>query len=126
MSSSHMFVGFLGQFRPAAQKPGGETEKPPETQKSSSAENFLKSAAVKTFVRDWSNKGEPHYTKRGMTQLLSELFPRYENDKDVLKAADKVLKMLRGEDGLTGLLAGMKAAPHGILKSLKSVLGGKG
>ena len=121
-----MFVGFLGQFRPAAQKPGGETEKPPEMQKSANAEDFLRSAAVKTFVSGWSNKGEPHYTKRGMNQLLGELFPRYESDKAVLKAADKVLKMLRGEDGLTGMLANMKAAPHGILKIVKGVLGGRG
>ncbi|MEW6748945.1 MAG: hypothetical protein AB1295_04525 [Candidatus Micrarchaeota archaeon] len=120
-------LGFLGQFRPAMKQPGEETaEKPPEQQKSSSADEFFKSAGTKNFVNNWVRKGEPNYTKRGINQLLRELFPRYESDKAVIKAADNVLKMLRGEDGLTGFLAGMKATPSGIMKGLKSILGGKG
>ena len=125
-----MFVGFLGQFRPAAQKPEDEIEKTtkgPESQKSNSAEEFLATPAAKSFVSKWAKKerdGKPLYKKRGITRLLSTIFPRFSSDKETLLEAEELLGMLGGMDKLEGFLSSMKAAPHGIIKSLKSVLGG--
>ena len=128
-----MFTGFLGQFRPMARSPGEEekeparAEKPPESQKSSDFEDFLKTPEAKEFVKDWSEKtreGKPMYTKRGISSLLRELYPNYDTNKAVLRTADKILKLLGGMDGLTGFLAGWKAKSEGLMKGLKSILGG--
>lgn len=123
-------LGFLGQFRPATQKPGEETEKKgPETKKSASADDFLKTPAARNFVNTWANKerdGVKLYKKRGITRLLRTIFPRFSSDKETLLEAEELLKMLGGMDKLESFLSSMKAAPHTIIKSLGKVLGGKG
>ncbi|MFH0737073.1 MAG: hypothetical protein V1827_00785 [Candidatus Micrarchaeota archaeon] len=129
-----MFTGFLGQFRSMGMKSHGEEERGPETtkapesQKSSSPEEFLRSPETREFVNSWTDKskdGENAYTKRGVNTLLRELYPNYGSDKAILKSADMILKMLGGKDGLTGFLAGWKAKSEGLMKGLKGILGGR-
>jgi len=123
----------LGQFRQAmspkeGQKEPDVTEKPPEAVKSPSPEEFLGTAKAKEFVKKWSKKekdGKPMYTKRGVTRLLSALHGSYDSDKAILESADEVLSMLGGMDSLQGFLAGWKAKSEGIIKGLKSIVGGK-
>ncbi len=124
----------IGQFRPLAMKPPGEeekepevTQKPPESQKSSNADDFLKTPETKEFINSWAGKmkdDKPVYTKRGITSLLRELYPNYDSNKAILLGADKVLKLLGGMDGLTAFLAGWKAKSEGLIKGLKTILGG--
>lgn len=123
----------LGQFRQAMsptqeQKEPDVTEKPPEAVKSPSPEEFLGTAKAKEFVKKWSKAekdGRPMYTKRGVTRLLRALHGSYNSDKAILESADDVLNMLGGMDGLQGFLAGWKAKSEGIIKGLKSIVGGK-
>jgi len=123
-------LGFLGQFRPAAKKPEEEVEKKgPETQKSANADEFLKSPAAKSFVNKWAGKerdGKPLYKKRGITRLLRTIFPSFDSDKEALLECEELLKMLGGMDKLEGFLAGWKAKSEGLIKGLRSALGGKG
>ena len=127
-----MFPAFLGQFRSVFkedEKPE-RVEKPPEQQKSSSSEEFLRTPEAKDFVGRWAAKerdGKPLYTKRGVVDLLGALHqvPGLGSDKAIIGAADKILMKLGGMDGLQGFLMGWKAKSEGIVKSLKTVLGGK-
>jgi hypothetical protein len=124
---------FLGQFRQTLKEPGEKeepevTEKPPEAAKSSSPEEFLGTQKAREFVSRWAKKtrdGRPLYTKRGVTALLRALFGSYDSDENILESAEEVLNMLGGMDGLQGFLAGWKAKSEGIIKGLKSVLGGE-
>ncbi|MBD3210570.1 hypothetical protein GF318_04280 [Candidatus Micrarchaeota archaeon] len=125
---------FLGQFRPRFTQPEEKeepetTQKPPEAQKSSSPEEFLGTQKAQEFISRWSKKtrdGSPLYTKRGITALLRALFGSFDTDKDVLESADEILNMLGGMDGLQGFLAGWKAKSEGLIKGLKSIVGGSG
>ncbi|MDD5339776.1 MAG: hypothetical protein PHV13_00835 [Candidatus ainarchaeum sp.] len=123
---------FLGQFKSAfkedeepkaAQKPVGQ-------QKSSSAEDFLKTGEAKEFVSDWVTKqrdGKPVFTRRGITDLLATLFqvPGLDTNSKIITAADKILMKLGNMDGLQGFLMGWKAKSEGLIRGLKTILGGK-
>lgn len=125
---------FLGQFRQMGSTIQRDEEpevkeKPPESQKSGSSEEFIKTPEAKRFVDKWysrSKDGKPVYTKRGVTQLLKLLFPNpgFRKNSDVLDSADEILSMLGGMDGLQGFLAGWKAKSEGIIKGIKSIFGG--
>jgi hypothetical protein len=130
-----MITGFLGQFRTYAGKPAEkeepeQTQKPPESEKSSDTELFIKNAKTQSFIKKWSGKkasdGKPIYTKRGIVGLLKAIHrdPDLEKDEDVLLSGDEILSMLGGMDGLSSFLMGWKAKSEGIMKGLKSVLGG--
>ncbi len=125
-----MFTGFLGQFKPrrVAKEPEEEM-KAPELKKSSDSEAFIKTAKARSFVKKWSEKkkdGKKMYTKRGIVALLKALFqnPGLESDEDILAFGDEILSMLGGMDKLTGFLMGWKAKSEGIIKGLKSIVGG--
>jgi len=124
---------FLGQFRqmtgPGEKEEPETKQKPPETQKSSSSDEFVKTPEAKRFVDRWYTKtkdGKPIYTRRGIIALLKALFqnPGFDKNKDVLEGADEILSLLGGMDGLQGFLAGWKAKSEGIIKGLKAVFGG--
>lgn len=124
---------FLGQFRqrlmPGEAEEPETTQKPPEAAKSSTPEEFLNAAKTKAFIKKWAKAtrdGKAVYTKRGVTALLRALFGSYDSDKQILDSADEVLSMLGGMDGLQGFLAGWKAKSEGIIKGLKSIVGGGG
>jgi len=65
------------------------------------------------------------YTKRGITRLLGALFGGSGGDDDALDKADDVLSQLGGMDGLNGFLAGWKAKSEGLIKGIKTMVGGK-
>ena len=120
---------FLGQLRsrlsPKEEESAEIAQKAPQAK--SSIEEFLKSSDAKAMVERWNSKqrgGAPLYTKRGVVRLLRELHSGYESDAKTLKSAEIILKMLGGEDKLQGFLAGWKAKSEGIMKGIKSVLGG--
>jgi hypothetical protein len=121
----------IGQFRQTmmpGEKEEPETTQKPEATKSSSPEEFLAKPKTKAFVNRWARvlkDGKPLYTKRGVTRLLGALFGSQDSDEGVLESAEDVLNMLGGMDGLTGFLAGWKAKSEGIIKGIKSVLGGE-
>ncbi len=124
---------FLGQFRqmtgPGEKEEPEITRKAPETQKSSSSDEFVKTPEAKRFVDKWYTKtkdGKQVYTKRGVVALLKALFqnPGFDKNSQVLDAADDILSLLGGMDGLQGFLAGWKAKSEGIIKGLKAVFGG--
>ena len=123
---------FLGQFRQSLAKPGEkeepETTEKPQEFKSATADDFLSTLQAKQFMNKWAKKmrdGKPLYTKRGISTLLRALHGSFNSDKEVVSSADEILSMLGGMDGLQGFLAGWKAKSEGIIKGLKSVLGGK-
>jgi hypothetical protein len=127
---------FLGQFKPvfkdADDEPKTVLQKPPGQEKSSSAEDFVKTPEAREFVSKWMDAekdGEQMYTRRGIVRLLTMLFPVFDSNRKVLSNADELLKMLGGMDGLQGFLMGWKAKSEGIIKGgikgLQSILGGK-
>jgi hypothetical protein len=123
---------FLGQFKSMfkEEEEAKAVHRPPEQQKSTSSEEFLKTPHAKEFVKEWSAKerdGRPLYTRRGITDLLSTLFqvPGLDSNKKIIEAADKILLKLGGMDGLQGFLMGWKAKSEGLIKGLKTILGGK-
>lgn len=117
-----MLSSLLAKFK---EKKPEDVEKTKMTEKSSSAEAFLKTAETKHFVQEWSRKkdkkGSRLYTRRGITSLLHVLHssPGLTTDKKVLKKADELLKELKGADGLQGFLRGLKAKTEGIMKGAK-------
>jgi len=117
-----MLSSLLAKFK---EKKPEDVEKTKMTEKSSSAEMFLKTAETRQFVQEWSRKkdksGARLYTKRGVTSLLHVLHasPALDTDKKVLKKADSLLKELKGADGLQGFLRGLKAKTEGIMKGAK-------
>ncbi len=125
---------FLGQFKPMVmpgeeQKDSGQTEKPPETDKtSSSSEDFLKTPEAREFVSKWSAKekdGKPVVTKRGVNDLLGSLRANSGmSDKMILKEADRILLRLSGMDGFSSVLSGLKAKSEGLIKGLKQAIAG--
>ncbi len=124
----------FGQFKPtmkAEEKSELETiEKPPQEEKASSVEDFLKSAEARRFVDRWSKKardGKPLYTKRGIIALLGSIFriSGLTSNKQVLSTCDELLSMLGGMDGLQGFLMGWKAKSEGLIKALKTAVGAK-
>jgi hypothetical protein len=129
MGFSDMIFGQFSSSMVAQQKEEpATTEKPPEEHKSGNADEFLQSTEAKKFVEHWSKQqknGEPLYTKRGVTALLRALYPGFNSNKKLLAGADEVLKMLGGMDGLQGFLMGWKAKSEGLIKGIKSILGGK-
>jgi hypothetical protein len=125
----------FGQFKAMMKEPGEEqkepetTQKPPEAEKSSSSEEFLRTPEAQKFVSDWMAKTKDWdnpYTRRGLNDLLSTLHqvPGLDSNKKVLKAAEAILLKLGGMDGLRGFLAGWKAKSEGLIKGLKTALGG--
>ena len=97
-----------------------------QSEKSTSLEEFLKSPETKQFIREWSSKtkeGRQIFKRRGITELLSELFSSQSTNRRVLTAASKILKLLGGMDGLDGFLAGLKAKSEGIMSGIKNLLG---
>ncbi|MBI5223978.1 hypothetical protein HY990_06175 [Candidatus Micrarchaeota archaeon] len=97
-----------------------------QSEKSATLEEFLKSSETKQFIREWSAKtkdGKQIFKRRGISELLSELFPSQPSNKKVLNAASKILKLLGGMDGLDGFLAGLKAKSEGIMSGIKNLLG---
>ncbi|MBI5046460.1 hypothetical protein HZC07_01890 [Candidatus Micrarchaeota archaeon] len=114
---------FLGQFRSFGDEEEDKSKKP---QKAPASEEFLGSTEAKEFIRKWSGQekdGKMMYTKRGITELLRELYRRDQSSKETLKSAGAILKMLGGMDGLQGFLAGWKAKSEGLMKGLKGILG---
>lgn len=124
---------FFGQFRSQMKRPEEEmepVEKPPAVLKSPDSESFLETAKAKKFVKKWTGKkkdGKPVYTKRGIIALLKSIFqiPGLGTDDAVLESTEELLNMLGGMDGLTGFLMGWKAKSEGLIKALKTVVGGK-
>lgn len=125
---------FLGQFRPVfkgeEEEPKTTLQKLPGEEKSGSAEEFLKTPDAKRFVKDWATRernGKPIFTRRGVTDLLSTLFqvPGLDSNKGILSVAERILLKLGNMDGLQGFLMGWKAKTEGLVKGLKSILGGK-
>ncbi|VVC03437.1 Uncharacterised protein [Candidatus Bilamarchaeum dharawalense] len=123
----------FGQFRSTkgGEKDPEEVEKPPQgEEKSSSAEEFLKTPEAKRFVERWAKKtkeGKPIYTRRGVIALLGSIFkiPGLTSNKKVLDTSEELLSMLGGMDGLTGFLMGWKAKSEGLIKALKTAVGAK-
>ncbi|MDD5172455.1 MAG: hypothetical protein PHF60_05475 [Candidatus ainarchaeum sp.] len=127
-----MFPAFLGQFKAALKEKEEpeQTQKPPEQQKSPSADEFVKTPEVKQFVDKWTAKpkeGKPAYTKRGVVELVRYMhqIAGLESNKAVLAASEGVLKKLSNMDGLHGFLMGMKIKPEGLLKGLGKLMGSK-
>jgi hypothetical protein len=124
---------FLGQFKPVfkeEEEPKTTLQKPSGAEKSTSSEEFLKTPEAKEFVSDWAAKkmdGRPLFTRRGVTDLLATLFqvPGLDTNRKILTAADKILLKLGNMDGLQGFLMGWKAKSEGLIKGLKTILGGK-
>jgi hypothetical protein len=123
---------FLGQFKSAFKEDEEPkaTQKPVGQQKSSSAEDFLKTGEAKEFVSDWVSKqrdGKPVFTRRGITDLLATLFqvPGLDTNSKIITAADKILGKLGNMDGLQGFLMGWKAKSEGLIRGLKTILGGR-
>ncbi len=126
---------FLGQFRQEMRRPEEarepeRVEKPPERVKSSDPETFVRTAKAQAFIKKWANKKKGDkllYTKRGVVALLKSIFqiPGLSTDEEVLNASEDLLSMLGGMDGLTGFLMGWKAKSEGLIKALKTVVGGK-
>lgn len=71
-------------------------------------------------------KWAPTFTVRGVNDLLSELHGKsnIESDKAVLATAERILMKLGNKDGLQTFLSRLKAKPEGIVKAIKSILGG--
>ena len=118
-----MISTWFAKFK--AKKPE-EEETTKASVKSANPEEFVKTDAARTFIKKWAAKidpktKEPLYAKFAITELLQNYhqIPGLDTDKKVLKAADRLLKNLKGLDQLQGFLAGLKAAPHGIMKILK-------
>jgi len=123
-----MIFGQLRSMVAGEKEEPSTTQKPPEEHKSGSADEFLQSAEAKRFVEHWHKQkknGEQMYTKRGIIALLRALYPGFNSNKKLLAGADEVLKMLGGMDGLQGFLMGWKAKSEGLIKGIKSILGGK-
>jgi len=126
---------FLGQLRGMFKRPEEEEEelkeRTPKVEKSSDADSFMQTLKVKDFVKKWSKKkskkGEKPYTKRGISALLRALFQisSLGSDQEVLDLGEEILEKLGGMDKLEGFLMGWKAKSEGIMKSLKSIVGGK-
>lgn len=126
----------LGQFRPMAMKSPGEeekepsqTERPPEAVRSPSSENFLNTPEAKEFVGRMSGKlSESNFpaTRRGITDIMGTLHRNSNlSDKDVMKETERILLRLSGLDGFSGVLSGLKAKSEGLIKGLKTILGGR-
>jgi hypothetical protein len=121
----------FGQIKSTAKNEDSVVEKPPQSEeKSSSAEDFLKTADAKRFIEKWAKKtkdGKPMYTKRGIVSLLGHIFriPSLTSNKKVLQTSDEILSMLGSMDGLQGFLMGWKAKSEGLIKGLKSAIGAK-
>lgn len=94
-----------------------EEEPKEEMKKPESVDAFLKTQEAKKFTEEWKKKG---YTKRGVSKLLSILWPIYNDKKGLLKAAQDILASLKGEDALGKLLSALKLVPEGIMKVIKS------
>ena len=124
---------FIGQFKamqkePEEGKKEPETTQNPETVRSNSSEEFLKTPETKEFVGTWAARmkdGKPMVTKRGVTDLLGSLYSASNlSNKEIMREADRILLRLTGLDGFSGALSKMKAATEGLVKGLKQALGG--
>ncbi len=119
-------------FAKLKEKKPEEEELEKAAEKSASAEEFIKTAKAKEFIKRWTSRrdreGRRVYTKRGVLSLLSALFRvrGLDTDKEIFDTADDILLKLRGMDGLQGFLLGWKAKSEGIMKGLKKLVGGKG
>lgn len=122
----------FGQFKSTMKDEfeAAEVEKPPQQDKSTTAEEFLKTPDAKRFVERWAKKnreGKPMYTKRGIVALLGSIFriSGLSSNKKVLDTSDELLSMLGGMDGLQGFLMGWKAKSEGLITALKTAIGAK-
>ena len=106
----------LGLFKPVMkdqEEPKQVQDKPPEEQKSPSAEAFLKTPETQKFVSEWKKKG---YTRRGLNKLFMTLWVMHGSDAKVRKAAKDIVSSLIGEDGLGKVLSALKLVPEGLRK----------
>ncbi len=118
-----MFIGQLRQAAmPSEKEEPSQTQKAPESQKSTDSTSFLQTREVKEFREKWA----PTFTVRGVNDLLAELHkrPDYTSDKEVLGSAERILKKLGNKDGLQNFLSGLKAKPEGIFKTIGKLFGG--
>jgi len=93
-----------------------KAQKGPTEEKAENFQEFMKSPEVARLVSEWKKKG---FTKRGITKLLSILFPMFNSNKSVLASAKDLLASLKGEDGLSRVLSVLKLVPEGIMKGMK-------
>lgn len=118
----------IGQLRPMEMKQPEEGEKKPEEKapeavRSPSTEAFLKSPEAKDFIKSMAEKVP--LTKRGITSLLGSLHRNSNmSDKEAMGEAKNLLLQLGGRDGFSQALNNLKAKSEGIVKALKSVMGG--
>ena len=126
---------FIGQFKAMQKEPGEEKKEPettqtqnPESVRSNSSEEFLKTPEAKEFVNGWASRmkdGKPIVTKRGVNDLLGSLYSASNlSNKEIMREADRILMRLTGLDGFSGALSKMRAATEGLVKGLKQALGG--
>ncbi|MFH1785884.1 MAG: hypothetical protein ABH842_05640 [Candidatus Micrarchaeota archaeon] len=125
----------IGQFRSTMKSREDEfesatIEKPPQQNKSSTSEEFIKTPEARRFVEKWAKKtkeGKHMYTKRGIIALLGSIFKisSLDSDKSVLDTSEELLSMLGGMDGLQGFLMGWKAKSEGLITALKTAIGAK-
>lgn len=124
-----MLLGLLRpQYAQASPNEEQKVEKPPETLKSGSVDQFLESHEAKSFIKRWSDKkvdGKKAFTKRGVVALIRAIFmiPSLSSNKQVLSTSEELLTQLGGMDGLQGFLLGFKVKSEGIMKAVKSFVG---
>ncbi len=124
---------FIGQLKPMVKEPGEgqkepETTQAPESVRSSTSDEFLKTPEAKEFVNKMYMKlkdGNFPATKRGITDMLGTIHRNSNlSDKDVMKETERILLGLGGLDGFSGAMRKMKAATEGLFKGIKAALGG--
>ena len=122
-----MIATLLAKFKD--KKPEQEEVKTITAEKSASFTGFMKNPETQKFVDTWFMKKNPDnpkkslFPKRSITNILRIIHNNstYTSDKAVRKEANDALKLLGRLDKYEMLLAGLKAAPHGIMKILKKV-----
>jgi hypothetical protein len=120
-----MLATLLAKFK--EKKPEEPEVKEAPVEKSASFTEFMHTPETKKFVDSWYRKKNPDnpkkslFSKRSITNLLRVIHnnPTYTSDKAVRKEANDALKLLGRLDKYEIILAGLKAAPHGLMKILK-------
>ncbi|MBI5227727.1 hypothetical protein HY988_04025 [Candidatus Micrarchaeota archaeon] len=104
----------------------------PTSMKAANAEAFIKTPEAREFVEKWrkviSPEGTP-YTRRGMISFLETTYqaksPFLSSDKEIVKAAEGLLKQMHGKDNFFAAFGGLKAKSEGLVRGIKSALGFK-
>lgn len=112
-----MVFGFNFGFQQQKQ-PDEEFQQSKKSDKSDSVQDFLKTPEMKSLIKEYSETKKA-YTKRGITKLVQHLWPLFDSNSKMTKAVSEILKALKGEDGLQGMLSALKLIPEGIMKGLK-------